>query len=322
MKETELTARAQQGLVELRKTTNPNRAFAAVRLCGFTRDPSGLQVPEDTAMNLITTFGSPTVSGQGPEPEDPYGMDALAGYGVGGAATLLFIALAIGMQDTAGDLSRLAFKGIDAFSTLAFAVAGTYIAAEHRLLPLRQNMRNYMICFGGGMMTAVGGGVIRDIVTQPQIALMHDITLVAAGAIGAMLGLVFALIPNRLFAAAINLIDSIAVAVAIVVGTKKGISLQPELVPGAAVCCAMVCATFTTAGGGFLRDIFILRPPSALATVAFFLPSAGAIALVSIPQLLDRPEISRQSPEVWVAIVVLTIANVVLSRYKFRRPRD
>jgi uncharacterized membrane protein YeiH len=92
-------------------------------------------------------------------------MDALVGYGVGGTITVLFVALAIGMQETSGDLSRLAFKGIDAFSTLAFAVAGTYIAAKHLSLPSRQGLRNYMLCFGGGMMTAVGGGVIRDIIS-------------------------------------------------------------------------------------------------------------------------------------------------------------
>jgi uncharacterized membrane protein YeiH len=270
-------------------------------------------------------------------------IDVLGGAGFGLTFAAAFIALAVGLQGGKGELADRIFLGLEAFSTLAFALAGTYGAGNLFRHFSSKSKFDFALCMGGGVVTGVGGGIIRDVITTHPtvIAAFTDPTLIGAAATGAMIGYFLGMLPTPRHTAAVQIMDSIAMAVAIIVGTRKGIEVSHPDTLGGIACSVMVCAMLTASGGGLLRD-FVLRsyalhakrvnpegqcPLTQSRTVfsgfAIVWPAAAAYALIELPHLTGRTGYTLQAVDCWVAVLVFAAGNMALIRWQSRdKPKD
>ncbi|WP_310992056.1 trimeric intracellular cation channel family protein [Aequorivita marina] len=129
---------------------------------------------------------------------------------------------------------------LDIIGTLAFAISGVLTALSKRLDPFGI----LIIAF----VTAVGGGTLRDILIDANIAWMRNLTYVYV-IFGSV---VFAVIFRKrlsYFRRSLFLFDTIGIALYTIVGVEKGIAAGFEPI----ICIAL--GTMTACFGGVLRDI-------------------------------------------------------------------
>lgn len=238
--------------------------------------------------------------------EDPQGTTAVfLGISIGLVCCGLFILLALGMQGPPTEgLSLWILAGAEVFSTLAFALAGSYLSASHLEIKPSSSAFTFLLAVGGGIMTGVGGGLLRDLlILQTMPVLFTDLTLGPAAVIGAMIGLQLASTPCRTLSVAVETMDSIAMGVGIVVGTAKGYAVAGESVVGAMISSAIVCAILTSCGGGWIRDLCLLkRTPSALSVLGAFLPALGALVHTATFNVLRSHGLVVQPDEIWFVV--------------------
>ncbi len=155
---------------------------------------------------------------------------------------------------------------LDLIGTLAFALNGAMTAIKYA----RVDIVGVLTL---GMMTALGGGFIRDILIDdlPPTTFMDLRYLgVAAGA-----SLIAFFLGSRLekLARAINILDAVGLSLFAVTGTLKGLAFGLGPVQSA------ILGIITAVGGGTLRDIMIQRIPAILHTELYAIPAAVAAAL-------------------------------------------
>ncbi len=157
---------------------------------------------------------------------------------------------------------------LDVLGTLTFALNGALTASRRVRLDVVG-----MIALG--VVTAVGGGIIRDVLIGdvPPAALTHWYYLVAA-VVGSLAAWLIARPPGAL-SRAIILFDALGLSVFAVAGAQKAVAFG--LGGGAAV----VLGTITAVGGGTLRDVLVREVPSVLTSDLYAIPAAaGAAAAV------------------------------------------
>lgn len=129
---------------------------------------------------------------------------------------------------------------IDILGTIAFAISGVLTAMNKRLDPFGI----LIIAF----VAAVGGGTLRDILIDANVAWMRNLTYVYV-IFGSVL---FAVIFRRrlgYFRKSLFLFDTIGIALYTIVGVEKGIAAGFHPI----ICIAL--GTMTACFGGVLRDI-------------------------------------------------------------------
>lgn len=135
---------------------------------------------------------------------------------------------------------------IDILGTIAFAISGVLTALNKRLDPFGI----LIIAF----VTAVGGGTLRDILIDANIAWMRNLTYV------------YVILGSTIFAVAFRkrlgyirrslfLFDTIGIALYTIVGVEKGIAAGFHPI----ICIAL--GTMTACFGGVLRDILCNEIP-------------------------------------------------------------
>ena len=125
-----------------------------------------------------------------------------------------------------------------------------------------------------GMTTALGGGILRDILINAlPPATFSDWRYLAVAAAGALLAF-FLSRPLRRVALPIELADAAGLSLFCVTGA--GISLGHRLGAGQAV----VLGAVTAVGGGTIRDILIRRVPSVLTSGLYAIPALVGAAIV------------------------------------------
>jgi len=157
---------------------------------------------------------------------------------------------------------------LDVLGTLTFALNGALTASRR----VRLDVVGVLAL---GIVTAVGGGMIRDVLIgdTPPAALRHWYYLVAA-IVGSLAAWLIAR-PPRALTRAIILLDAVGLSVFAVAGAQKAVAFG--LGTGAAV----VLGTITAVGGGTLRDVLIRDVPSVLTSDLYAIPAAvGAAAAV------------------------------------------
>lgn len=133
--------------------------------------------------------------------------------------------------------------------TIAFALSGAFVAME-----------KHMDIFGVvilGLTTAVGGGIIRDMIigVTPPIAFQEPVY--AAVAIGTS---VIAFVPklreliNHPDSKVILIMDTIGLGVFTVIGVRAGMNFENEFL-------SIFLGALTGVVGGVLRDLFAKNPP-------------------------------------------------------------
>jgi uncharacterized membrane protein YeiH len=256
--------------------------------------------------------------------DDPDGSGGwYTGVALGLLLCVLFCALCFGVQGQSehGYSTRM-FSALDVFATLAFALASAYGAASRFNGHHHHGTHPIVICVVGGIMTGVGGGLLRDVfVLHTEMpALLKNPSMFPAAMLGAMAGYQMAATANRVTDVAVNMMDSIALGVAIVVGTVKGHDFAESQTAAALNSTAIVCATLTACGGGLLRDLWQRHTPAMLG-ISLLWPVLGALFHTGLVMTLRRFIPDVQPDDLWfIVIPVVAAANVYVIR--LREPDD
>jgi uncharacterized membrane protein YeiH len=173
---------------------------------------------------------------------------------------------------------------------LALDLAGTFaFALNGALTAVRAANLDIVGVVTLGLITAVGGGVIRDVLLgalPPATFLDWRYLAVAIG--GAFIAFLFSRPLTRL-SIPIDILDAAGLSLFAVTGAGKALDL------GAGPAQAIILGAITAVGGGTLRDVLIRKIPSVLSSGLYAIPAlVGAALLVAadssgIDQVLGAP---------------------------------
>lgn len=181
--------------------------------------------------------------------------------------------------------------------TIAFAFSGVLVGLYKR-----------MDIFGItvlSVMTAVGGGMIRDVlcgITPPSV-LRSPLGLMVSVATALLLSFFYARISisrkgKRIIAYVYNISDTIGLAAFTVTGALTAIYTFPR----AHMVLPVMMGLITAVGGGMLRDILARRMPSVLYMDVYAIASlAGALVLCLAQEIVPLPVAS------WIGFFVVLL---------------
>lgn len=172
--------------------------------------------------------------------------------------------------------------------TAVFAITGVLAAA-------RQNMdvMSFVII---GVVTAIGGGTIRDLVLDRPVFWLHDTAYLHVAAGAALITFFFERWLRETFHVFLYL-DALATAMFTVLATER--TLQYGFPPSIAV----LMGVLTGIGGGVIRDLLTGLPTILMRRELFMTPILiGGFLYVSARALTDLP----QQPVSLISIAVIT----------------
>jgi uncharacterized membrane protein YeiH len=124
-----------------------------------------------------------------------------------------------------------------------------------------------------GMITAVGGGIIRDVLLGAlPPATFVDWRYLAVAAGGGLIAFLFSRWLGR-FISLIDVLDAAGLSLFAVTGAGKALEL------GVGQAQAIILGAITGVGGGTLRDVLIRRIPSVLSSGLYAIPALVGAAL-------------------------------------------
>jgi uncharacterized membrane protein YeiH len=128
-----------------------------------------------------------------------------------------------------------------------------------------------------GMITAVGGGILRDVLLDAPPAAFVDWRYLAVAAAG---GFIVFLCARRLdrFTSAIDVLDAAGLSLFAVVGAGKALAL------GMGPAQAIILGAVTAVGGGTVRDVLIRQVPGVLRKGLYAIPALVGAALLVIAE--------------------------------------
>jgi uncharacterized membrane protein YeiH len=191
---------------------------------------------------------------------------------------------------------------LDLTGTFAFAVNGALTA-------LRVARLDIVGVITLGVITALGGGIIRDVLlgSLPP-ATFSDWRYLAVAAGGGLVAFTSGRHLERLNSA-ITLLDAAGLSLFAVTGATKALEL------GLGPAQAVLLGALTGVGGGTVRDVLIRRIPSVLSSGLYAIPAlVGAAVLVGISTLGGGP-----ATAIGAALVCFAI-RVVGVRYGLNAP--
>lgn len=191
---------------------------------------------------------------------------------------------------------------LELLGTAAFAISGAMVGVEKKM-----DILGVMIL---GMTTAVGGGIIRDVIigVVPPAAFQNPVY--AFVAIGVSLIVFVPAIRNRINVRSplINVVDAIGLGVFTVTGVRVGMAFNNMFL-------VVFLGVITGVGGGVVRDIFAARTPVIFVQHFYAVASmAGAIACAII-----YPYSHSASTIATVALII--ILRVLAARYDWNLPK-
>ena len=131
-----------------------------------------------------------------------------------------------------------------------------------------------------GMVTAIGGGIIRDVLLDSlPPATFSDWRYLAVAAGGGLITFAFGRRLERLNTP-ITLLDAAGLSLFAVAGASKAIDL------GLGPAQAVILGTITGVGGGTLRDVLIRQVPSVLRSGLYAIPALVGATIVVVADLL------------------------------------
>ena len=154
---------------------------------------------------------------------------------------------------------------LDLVGTFAFALNGALTAVRSARVDL-------VGVITLGMITAMGGGILRDMMLNVQPATFQDWRYLAVAAAGAFIAFAFSWVLHRM-AIPIEILDAIGLSVFAVAGAIKAMNF------GFGPVQSMILGTVTAVGGGTIRDVLILRVPSVLSEGLYAIPAFVGAAL-------------------------------------------
>lgn len=161
-----------------------------------------------------------------------------------------------------------------------------------------------------GMMTALGGGIIRDIlINSLPPATFSDPLYLGVAAAGALVAFFLSVELER-YAELITVFDAIGLGVFCVTGASKALAFGLGSVP------AILLGAVTAVGGGTLRDVVIRRVPSVLTSDLYAVPAmvGAALTVVAVDLRIYGLTIALLAATVCFAIRMIGV------RYNLRLP--
>jgi uncharacterized membrane protein YeiH len=156
--------------------------------------------------------------------------------------------------------------GLDLTGTFAFALNGALTALKAARLDI-------VGVITLGMITALGGGITRDVLIDSlPPATFSDWRYLAVSAGGAFVAFLFGHRLDRL-AFPINVLDAIGLSLFAVTGASKALSF------GLGAGQAVILGAVTAVGGGTIRDVLIRRIPTVLRTGLYAIPALVGAAI-------------------------------------------
>jgi uncharacterized membrane protein YeiH len=171
------------------------------------------------------------------------------------------------------DTVSTSFLVLDLAGTFAFALNGALTA-------IRVARLDIVGVLTLGMLTALGGGMIRDVVLDAlPPATFSDWRYLAVAAVGGLVAFLWGRRLDRL-ANAIVVLDAAGLSLFAVTGANKALDL------GLGPTQAVILGAITGVGGGTLRDVLVRRIPSVLSSGLYAIPALiGATATVVMTEL-------------------------------------
>jgi uncharacterized membrane protein YeiH len=202
------------------------------------------------------------------------------------------------------DTTSTTFLVLDLTGTFAFALNGALTA-------IRVVQLDIVGVVTLGMFTALGGGVIRDIVLGAlPPATFRDWRYLTVAAGGSLVAFLFGRSLDRL-ATLILVLDAAGLSLFAVSGALKGLDY------GIGFGQAVILGTITAVGGGTLRDVLIREIPSVLTSGLYAIPAlVGAFVVV----LADRIG-AAGVPAAMIAAAFCFVIRMLGVRYDVQAPR-
>ena len=192
---------------------------------------------------------------------------------------------------------------LDLTGTFAFALNGALTA-------LRAARLDIVGVVTLGMITAVGGGTIRDVLLNSlPPATFVDWRYYAVAAGGGLLAFLLGRHLERINGP-INVLDAVGLALFAVTGATKaaGLGFGPEQ--------AVIVGAITAVGGGTIRDVLIRRIPAVLSSGLYAVPALIGAAVTVVARELGLGGVVT---EVGAAVVCFAIRMVGV-RYDLNAP--
>lgn len=192
---------------------------------------------------------------------------------------------------------------LDLAGTFVFAVNGAITALEAARLDIVGMLTL-------GMMTALGGGIVRDTLIDalPPAAFQYwPYLAVAAG--GALTAFFFSRALRR-FALPIQLLDAAGLSLFCVTGSTKALQYGLGVAP------AIILGAVTGVGGGTIRDVMVRKVPTVLTSGLYAIPAlvGAAIAVTTVRTGVYGP------PAAIGAALACFLIRVVGVRYNLNAP--
>lgn len=192
---------------------------------------------------------------------------------------------------------------VDAIGVFAFALSG--------LIEARKRDMDLVGLFVVALVTAFGGGTLRDLLLdrQPIFWIQHDVYAIAILA----LALVFALVPaaGRFPASVLMVADALGLGLFSVAGAGYALEAHTSLF------IAALMGVFTGTFGGVLRDVLCNKLPALFRQTPLYATCAFAGSYLYGALMFSGV---AQEVAVWVAIVAIALFRLAALRWHWVLP--
>lgn len=192
---------------------------------------------------------------------------------------------------------------LDLTGTFAFGLNGALTAVRAAKLDI-------VGVIALGMITALGGGIIRDLlVGDVPPATFRDWRYLAVAAAGALIAYGFGQYLHRL-AIPIEILDAVGLSVFAVTGASKALEF------GLGPVQAIILGTITAVGGGTIRDTLIRRIPSVMSEGLYAVPALVGAGITVVAIVLGHGGL----PAAAIAAAVCFLIRLLGVRFKLNAP--
>lgn len=191
---------------------------------------------------------------------------------------------------------------IDHIGVFVFAISGLLTGASKKL--------DIFGCFVIAFITALGGGTLRDLLLNTEVAWMKKETLIVTIILACITGILF---KKRFlkWRKTMFLFDSIGVGVCTILGTQK--ALDFDHISFVAVNLGVISATF----GGVIRDVLCNEIPLVFRKEIYAIACmSGAILFI----IISKYQLLNSSTTLIICSATIVILRIFAVRYKWQMP--
>lgn len=192
---------------------------------------------------------------------------------------------------------------LDLLGTFAFALNGALTAVRH----VRIDIIGVLTL---GMITAMGGGILRDIILGDlPPATFQDWRYIAVAAFGAFVVFTFAKYLGRI-TVPIEVLDAVGLSFFAVTGASKAMEF------GLGPVQSIILGTLTGVGGGTIRDALIGRIPSVMSEGLYAIPAIIGAGITVAAMMTDLYGVAAAV----IAASACWLLRIIGVRYKLNAP--